>query len=115
MEKKNKTVLKPWGKEIIIEKRSDHWIKKLVVRQDAELSLQSHQDRTEIWIVLSGKIKVIKGSKQQTLKEGDFIKIDKKEKHRIIGLQDSVVLETALGRVRQNDITRFKDDYGRVD
>jgi len=116
MKNKNKTILEPWGKEVILEKRGNYWIKKLFVRQGARISLQSHKGRFEIWIVLSGRVEVIKGSSRLLLKEGEFLKINKKEKHRItgIGLKDSCILEAAFGQVRENDITRFKDDYGRI-
>ena len=110
----NKKILKPWGQEIILEKKRNYWVKKLMVCAGASLSLQSHQDRFEIWIVLSGKVQVVKGQTQQTLEEGEVIKIEKKEKHRITGLKDSWILEIAFGRVRQSDITRFEDNYGRV-
>jgi len=114
MKNKNKTILRPWGKYIILEKKQDYWIKKLFVRQGEKLSLQSHKNRFEVWIVLSGRIEVIKGNSHLLLKGGEFVKINKKEKHRIIGLKDSWILETAFGQMRENDIIRFKDDYGRI-
>lgn len=114
MKNKNKTILRPWGKYVILEKKKDYWIKKLFVRQGEKLSLQSHKNRFEVWIVISGRIEVIKGNSRLLLKEGEFLKINKKEKHRITGLKDSWILETAFGQMRENDIIRFKDDYGRI-
>lgn len=111
---KNKIILKPWGKYIILEKNQEYWIKKLFVRQEARLSLQSHEGRFEIWILLSSKAEVIKGDSHLLLKEGEFLKINKNEKHRIIGLKDSWILEVAFGDLRENDIVRFEDDYGRI-
>lgn len=109
-----KIILKPWGKYIVLEKKQGYWIKKLFIRPGASISLQSHKNRSEVWIVLSGKIKVIKGGSQFKLKKGEFLKINKKEKHRITGLEDSWVLEIAFGQVRESDIIRFKDIYGRI-
>ncbi len=114
MKNKNKTILKPWGKYVILEKKRDYWIKKLFVRQGERLSLQSHKGRLEIWIVLSGRVEVIKGSSRLKLKEGEFLKINEKEKHRIFGLKDSWILEVAFGKAQEKDIIRFKDDYGRI-
>ncbi|MFH0906830.1 MAG: mannose-6-phosphate isomerase [bacterium] len=111
---KNKTILKPWGKYIILEKKQGYWIKKLFVRKGATTSLQSHKGRFEIWIVLSGRVELIKGSLCFKFKQGEFLKIDKKEKHRITGLKESWILEVAFGHAQENDIIRFKDDYGRV-
>lgn len=114
MKNKNKTILKPWGKYIILGKEQGYWIKKLFVRQEASISLQIHKGRFEIWIVLSGRVEVIKGNSRLKFKAGEFLKIDKKEKHRITGLKDSWILEVAFGKARENDIIRFKDDYGRI-
>ena len=114
MKNKNKTVLKPWGKYVILEKKRDYWIRKLFVRQGERLSLQSHKGRFEIWIVLSGRVEVIKGSSHLLLKKGEFLKIDKKEKHRITGLKESWILEAAFGQPKEKDIIRYQDKYGRV-
>ena len=108
------TVLKPWGMYKILELDQKHWIKKLFVKKGQRLSLQSHKDRAEIWIVLSGSIVAIKGNKTLKLKEGDLIKIERGEKHRITGSEDSWILETAFGKVREEDIFRYEDDFGRI-
>lgn len=113
MGKTYRVIKKPWGEYVVIEKKRDYWIKELSVCKGEALSLQSHKYRNEIWVVLSGKIKVIKGKTPYLLKEGGVIKIDKKEKHRITALEKSLILETAFGRVREDDIIRFEDDYGR--
>lgn len=113
MRNKNNTILKPWGKYIILEEKRGYWIKKLFIRQGERLSLQSHKGRFEIWVMLSGRAEVIKGNSRLLLKAGEFLKINKNEKHRITGLKDSWILEVALGDVRENDIVRFEDDYGR--
>ncbi|MDI6820764.1 MAG: phosphomannose isomerase type II C-terminal cupin domain [Patescibacteria group bacterium] len=110
----NKTILKPWGKYIILEKKPSFWIKKLFVYQGARLSLQSHKNRSEFWIVLSGEIEVVKGKSNFKLRPGEFLNIKENEKHRITGRKDSWILEAAFGQVRENDIIRFKDDYGRI-
>lgn len=110
----NQTVIKPWGKYVILEKNKEYWIKKLFVRKGKRISLQTHKNRVEIWIVLSGKIEAIKGNSRFTLKPGDSLKINRKEKHRIAGLEDSLIIEVALGKVLEKDIIRLEDDYGRI-
>ena len=96
-----------------MEKRRDYWLKKLFVKNGEQLSLQSHRKRFEIWVVLKGKIRVKKGDASFILRKGDYIKIDKKEKHRIRGLVDAVVLEAAFGVPEERDIVRYEDMYGR--
>lgn len=107
-------VKKPWGGYTIIEKTSEYWIKKLFIKKDEEFSLQSHKERSESWIVLEGKIRVLKGEKFYILKRGEYIEIPKNKKHRIHGLTDSYVLEIATGKPRERDITRYEDKYGRI-
>ena len=113
MKNKYKTVKKPWGEYIILEKKKGYWIKKIFVRQGERLSLQSHKSRFEIWTVLSGKVEATKGNSRFLLKEGEFLKINKKEKHRLSGLKDSWILEAAFGKARERDIKRYQDDYDR--
>lgn len=112
---KNKAVIRPWGQYLVLEKSPNHWLKKIFVRRGEKLSLQKHNHRSEIWVVLKGKIKAIKDKKQITLGPSDVIKINKKEEHRIIGLVDSWILEIAFGQVRETDIIRLADDYGRIE
>ena len=107
-------VKKPWGGYSIIEKTSKYWIKKLFIKKDEEFSLQSHKERSESWIVLEGKVRVQKGKKFYTLKEGEYIQIKKNEKHRIHGIVDSWVIEMAFGNPKEKDITRYEDKYGRI-
>ncbi len=114
MENKNQPVVKPWGEYIVLEQKEEYWIKKILVKKGARLSLQSHKDRAEVWVVLSGKIEAMKGDSRVELHEGEFIKIEKNEKHRIAGITDSWILEVAFGDAREDDITRFEDDYGRI-
>jgi len=110
----SKTITKPWGKYILMQKGRGYWIKKLFIKKGARISLQSHKNRSEIWVVLSGKVEVIKGKSRIVLRKEAFLQIDKREKHRIAGLRDSWILEVAFGKVLERDIIRFEDDYGRI-
>ena len=107
-------VKKPWGGYLIIEKFPTYWVKKLTMKKGEQLSLQSHKNRSEIFIVVKGKVRVQKGKGFYDLKEGDYIKIDKNEKHQMSGIVDSYVLEVAFGNPKERDITRYKDKYRRI-
>jgi len=108
-------VKKPWGGYLVLEKYSNaYWLKKLFIHKGEELSLQSHQNRSEIWIVLKGRIRVQKEDSFSILRKGEFIKINKKEKHRIYGITNAQVLEVAFGKVEEEDIIRYQDKYGRI-
>ena len=110
-----KFIKKPWGGFLTLEKYPNYWLKKLFINRDEQISLQSHKHRYEIWIVLQGKIIVQKGDVQQTLHSGEFIKIEKEEKHRISSLSNACVLEAAFGQPRERDIIRYEDKYDRTE
>lgn len=76
--------------------------------------MQKHRNRCEIWIILQGKVRVQKGNVFSILQEGEYLKIDKKEKHRICGLTNASVLEAAFGQPKEGDIIRYEDKYGRT-
>jgi mannose-6-phosphate isomerase-like protein (cupin superfamily) len=108
-----KSVKKPWGSYLVLEKRQTYWLKKLFINKGESLSLQSHKGRYEIWVVLEGKISVQKGNRILILNKGEFMKINKREGHRITGLIQSCVLEVAFGKLQEKDIVRYEDKYGR--
>jgi len=112
--KNYKFVKKPWGGYLILEKSPWYWIKKLFIKEGEQLSLQSHRNRDEIWIVLQGKIQAQKEEAFFILEEGEYLKINKKEKHKIYALRYALVLEVAFGQPRERDIIRYQDKYGRV-
>lgn len=109
-----KFVKTPWGGYLVLEKYPTYWLKKLFINKGEQLSLQSHRNRDEIWIVVEGKIRVQKGKNFFILEKGDCLKINKKEKHRIYGLRRTIVLEAAFGQPKEKDIIRYEDKYGRV-
>lgn len=112
--KENAEIVRPWGGYSILKKSKIFWVKKLYVNVDARLSLQSHNQRYEVWYVLSGAIDAQVGNKIQHAQTGDVIYIPLKRKHRIIGVKDACVLEFAFGKVLEHDIIRYEDDYGRA-
>lgn len=96
----------------------------LVVAPNKRLSWQYHFRRSEIWKILSG----IVGVKTSTTdEEGEiqhlgpetFIKMDKGERHRLIGLDSwGIVAEIWQHTDSENpsdedDIVRLQDDFGR--
>ena len=96
----------------------------LIIAPNKRLSWQYHHRRSEIWKVISGEIKVVTSHdnierKEEILKEGDEIRLNKGERHRIIGLEDyAVVAEIWIHTDKENpsdenDIIRVQDDFDR--
>ena len=97
----------------------------LIIAPNKRLSWQYHQRRSEIWNVVSGKIKVITSHdniqrNEEILEEGDEIRLSRGERHRIIGLGDyAVVAEIWIHTDKdnpsdENDIVRVQDDFRRL-
>jgi mannose-6-phosphate isomerase-like protein (cupin superfamily) len=96
----------------------------LVVAPQQRLSWQYHFRRAEIWKVVSGPVAVaISTTDEQpapgTYQDGDFIKLDIGQRHRLIGLSNwGLVAEiwqhTDVNQPSdENDIVRLQDDYFR--
>ena len=91
--------------------------KVIQVNTDAKLSLQLHNHRSEHWVVLEGRAKVIKGEEEFILEAGDSIDIAVKEKHSLQNPFEKPlkILEVQKGDIiSEEDIIRFEDMYGRV-
>lgn len=96
----------------------------LVVAPNSRLSWQYHFRRAEIWKVVEGPVGVkisdtdIEGE-LKVLDNDDFIKMDKGERHRLIGLDSWGVIAEIWQHTDQNnpsdeeDIVRLQDDFGR--
>ncbi|MBL4760048.1 MAG: mannose-1-phosphate guanylyltransferase/mannose-6-phosphate isomerase [Mariprofundaceae bacterium] len=111
------TVQRPWGKYTVLEeKETDYKLKRIEVEPGARLSLQSHQHRSEHWIVVSGTATVTRGEEVFTVSKNESTYIPIGEKHRLenrgkIPLQ---MIEVQVGDyLGEDDIERFDDAYGR--
>lgn len=113
----HKLVDRPWGSfESLKEDHSFH-AKKLIIKPNAKLSLQSHKFRSEHWIVVDGKTKVIRGEDEFLLKKNDYIFIPKTVKHTIHNpfSKPCSIVEVQTGTYfGEDDIKRYEDIYGRV-
>lgn len=109
-------VHRPWGVFHLLERNSNYWIKRIVVKPKAKLSLQRHMHRSEHWIVLRGMAKVIVGEREYFLKPGESTFVPAGVKHRIEnpGIIPLEVIEVGIGDyLSEEDIERFEDEYGR--
>lgn len=110
---------RPWGKFYDWDGGKEWHLKTIVIKKGARLSLQSHKDRSEIWIVVEGKVRatVERGGclVTATLSPGETLNIPARKKHRLASKTGATLVEVAFGKFNENDIKRFKDDYGRVE
>lgn len=108
---------RPWGTYEVLVDEDNHKVKKITVLPGASLSLQSHQHRSEHWVVVIGTAKVVNGENLLTLHENESTYIPAKAKHQLSnpGKVNLEIIEVQTGDyLGENDIVRYKDDYGRL-
>jgi len=112
----DKVGYRPWGKyEVLIEGRN-HKVKKITVSPNASLSLQSHEHRSEHWVVVTGVANVINGGSELILQENESTYIPAKAKHRLSNFAKTnlEIIEVQTGDyLEEDDIVRYDDVYGR--
>ena len=113
----HRTVHRPWGAYTVLEEGAGYKIKRIEVRPGARLSLQSHQKRSEHWVVLSGVARVTRDGNVYTLSANESTFIPVGEKHRLenSGQTPLEIIEVQTGGyLGEDDIARYQDDYGRL-
>ena len=76
-------VEKPWGSYQVLEEGNHYTVKKIIVNSGGKLSLQSHQHRSEYWIIAEGEAEVTINDEIKKLKENETIFIPRVSKHRL--------------------------------
>lgn len=108
--------VRPWGRFEVLHDAEGFKSKTITVDPGAQISYQSHAQRAEHWIIISGKGEVILDDEVIPVQAGKHVYIPIGTKHRIrntsvIPLQFvEVQLGTYFG---EDDIVRYEDSYGR--
>jgi mannose-1-phosphate guanylyltransferase/mannose-6-phosphate isomerase len=113
----NIIVYRPWGKYEVLIDDDSHKVKKITVFPGASLSLQSHEHRSEHWIVVKGTATVVNGEKLLTLRENESTYIPAKSRHRLSNIEKGnlEIIEVQTGDyLGEDDIMRYEDAYGRL-
>ena len=112
-----KSIKKPWGSYVVLSKSKDFLVKKIIVKPEGVLSYQSHNFRSEHWIIIEGKATVIINNRTFYKSENENIFIPKKSKHRVLNESSKkklVLIEVQTGsKFLETDIKRYSDIYGR--
>jgi mannose-6-phosphate isomerase-like protein (cupin superfamily) len=108
--------IRPWGTYEVLTEDSGYKVKRIIVKPGQRLSYQTHEKRSEYWVIVQGHANATIDGKETPLDKGDAIIIDKREPHRItnMGEVDVVFIEVQMGEyLGEDDIIRLEDDYGR--
>ena len=113
----HKTIYRPWGSYTSIAE-DKHWkVKKIIVNPKQSLSLQSHNFRSEHWVVVEGEAKVTLAEKVFNLTKNESIYVPARTKHKLSNHSKKILIliEVQSGSyLGEDDIERFDDMYGRV-
>lgn len=113
----HKTVYRPWGFYTVLTQGKGFLTKLIHVGTEQKLSVQSHNHRSEHWVVLSGTAKVILEGEEHILTTGHSIDIPLKAVHSLQNPyeEELEIIEVQLGELLiEDDIVRYEDMYGRI-
>ena len=107
---------RPWGWFESLIVAPGYQVKRLHVDPGARLSLQSHQHRSEHWVVVAGTATVVINEREKQVNTNESVYINVGDKHRLANDTDQplVVIEVQTGSyLGEDDIVRYQDDFSR--
>ena len=113
----HREVHRPWGSYDSVDVGASFQVKRIKVKPGARLSLQSHTQRAEHWIVVSGTARVTRDNDVFELHANQSTYIPIGAKHRLEnpGTQMLELIEVQSGDyLGEDDIVRYEDVYGRA-
>ncbi|MDZ7796759.1 MAG: phosphomannose isomerase type II C-terminal cupin domain [Candidatus Marinimicrobia bacterium] len=108
---------RPWGAFEVLMDDPNFKVKKITVDPGCRLSLQSHHERSEHWIVTEGNMRITVGEEVKDYPVDSHIYIPREHKHRMenCGEKPASVIEVQTGTYfGEDDIIRYEDDYNRI-
>jgi mannose-1-phosphate guanylyltransferase/mannose-6-phosphate isomerase len=108
---------RPWGWYETLCLGSRFQVKRIMVKPEGVLSLQSHHHRSEHWIVVAGTAEVTIGEEVKLLSENQSVYIPLGAVHRMAnpGKLPMYLIEVQTGSyLGEDDIQRYEDIYDRA-
>jgi len=108
---------RPWGSYVNLFNGKEFLIKELNVKSKGVLSLQKHYHRAEHWVVTQGNPKITLNKKHFIMEPDETIFIPLGSVHRIENpfKKPVKIIEAQIGKIlKESDIKRYQDVYGRV-
>ena len=115
--KKKNVYYRPWGRYTNLFNGKEFLIKELFVKPKGILSLQKHHHRAEHWLITQGNPKITLNKNIFNKKPNEHIFIPLEAIHRIQnpGKKPVKIMEAQVGSIlKETDIVRYQDVYGRV-
>lgn len=103
---KLKIINKIWGQEVWIENDQDYCIKELHLTKGAKCSYHYHKKKKETFFIAAGLVELVLESITHKLKPGQFVTVEREQKHSFKGLEKSLLIECST--------QHFEDDSYRL-
>jgi mannose-6-phosphate isomerase-like protein (cupin superfamily) len=101
---------KVWGERWLIRQDSTHAVSYLKIEKGYECSFHRHQEKYNLFVVLSGRIAIIVEQFDHNstvyLTEGQSFTTKPGERHKFVGFENSDVIEEMYVEYREDDIQR---------
>jgi mannose-1-phosphate guanylyltransferase/mannose-6-phosphate isomerase len=108
---------RPWGWFESLSLGERFQVKRIFIKPGASLSLQSHKQRSEHWIVVNGTAKVTIDKEVKLVNEGQSVYVPLGAVHRVENSEKVplVLIEVQIGSyLGEDDIIRYEDIYKRL-
>ena len=108
---------RPWGWVESLVMGDNFQVKRIHVKSGASLSLQSHNHRSEHWIVVEGIAQVTIDEDNKLLKTGESVFVPLRSVHRMRNpsTEPLEIIEVQIGTyLGEDDIVRYEDEYRRL-
>jgi mannose-6-phosphate isomerase-like protein (cupin superfamily) len=108
---------RPWGNYTVLDEGGGYKVKRIEVLAGKRLSYQRHHQRSEHWMVVQGRGKVVLDGREILVSAGEVADIPAGAAHRIEnpGKELLVFVEIQRGDyLGEDDIVRLSDDFGRA-
>jgi len=109
---------RPWGSWHVIDVAPGYKIKRIHVNPGSRLSYQTHDHRSEHWVVVFGIATCTIDGEVRLAHPGESVDVPQGAKHRLANehQEQLVIVEVQRGAYTgEDDICRLEDDYGRSD
>ena len=108
---------RPWGNWTILSEGANYRVKLIEVAPSHRMSLQYHYHRSEHWVVVAGKARIVIGDKRYDMHLMQSVLIPARTIHRVENPYSETlqIVEVQRGdRLDEDDVVRLEDDYQRL-
>ena len=105
---------RPWGSWTVLAEGHGYRIKMIDMQPSHRMSLHYHHNRSEHWVVVAGKARIVIGEKHYDMQLMQSVLIPARTVHRIENPYSELlqIVEVQRGdQLDEDDIVRLEDDY----